>query len=364
MKDFILVVDDEPRNLQLLGNLLREEGYETAFATNGSQALRSATQRRPDLILLDVMMPEMDGYEVCTQIKADRQTSDVPIIFLTAKVERESVVRGFQTGAVDYVTKPCNSEELLARVRTHLELKHARDQLNDLAARRTKFLTILAQDIRNPFGETSGFIQGLMDNGAELSWPELQEYLGHALKQSERTEGLLNQLLDWSLGQIQKTNFPVSRSLFPLKICAESVIKAAQPYAQAKNISLSLQMDPKIKVWADMNVIVTVLKNLLGNAVKFSNNGGEIVIEATNQNEGVEITVTDKGVGMSHEQLEGALGDASKRNPALGTEGEKGSGVGLLLCKNFVEAHGGMLAIESELGHGTKAKFVLPHKST
>jgi two-component system sensor histidine kinase/response regulator len=364
MKDFILVVDDEPRNLQLLGNLLREEGYETAFATNGSQALRSATQRRPDLILLDVMMPEMDGYEVCTQIKADRQTADVPIIFLTAKVERESVVRGFQTGAVDYVTKPCNSEELLARVRTHLELKHARDQLNDLAARRTKFLTILAQDIRNPFGETSGFLQGLIDHGDNLSWPELQEYLGHSLKQAERTEGLLNQLLDWALGQIQKTNFPVSRSLFPLKICAESVLKAAAPYAEAKNIVLELEMDPKLKVWADMNVMVTVLKNLLGNAVKFSASGSMISLQATDQKEGVEISVVDTGSGMTQEQLESALGDASKRNPTRGTEGEKGMGIGLLLCKQFVEAHGGALMVESEPGKGTRARFVLPHKAT
>lgn len=363
MKDFILVVDDEPRNLQLLGNLLREEGYETAFATNGSQALRSATQRRPDLILLDVMMPEMDGYEVCTQIKADKQTADVPIIFLTAKVERESVVKGFQTGAVDYVTKPCNSEELLARVRTHLELKHARNQLNDLAARRTKFLTILAQDIRNPFGETSGFIQGLINHGAELSWPELQDYLGHAHKQSERTEGLLNQLLEWSLGQIQKTNFPVSRSLFPLKICAESVLKAAAPYAQAKNIALEIEMDPKLKIWADMNVMVTVLKNLLGNAVKFSAANSTITLKATHQNEGVEVSVKDGGVGMTREQLDAALGDASGRAPTLGTEGEKGSGVGLMLCRQFVEAHGGTLLVNSEPGQGTEARFILPHKS-
>lgn len=363
MKDFILVVDDEPRNLQLLGNLLREEGYETAFATNGQQALRSAAQRRPDLILLDVMMPEMDGYEVCTQIKADKLTAEVPVIFLTAKVERESVVRGFQTGAVDYVTKPCNSEELLARVRTHLELKHSRDQLNDVAARRSKFLTILAQDIRNPFGETSGYLRSIIEAGGDHSWPDLKESLEHARKQSERTETLLNQLLEWSISQIQKTNFPVSRSLFPLRICAESVVKAAAPYAQAKNIGIELEVDPKLKVWADMNIMVTVLKNLLGNAVKFSASGTTVTLSATHEDQGVEIQVKDSGVGMSGEQVERSLAEGGQRSPTLGTESEKGSGVGLLLCRQFIEAHGGMLSVISEEGQGTTARFVLPHKA-
>lgn len=125
----VLVVDDEPKNLQVIGQLLRGEGYEIAFASNGLEALASVKENLPVLILLDIMMPEMDGYEVCQRLKADTITAHIPIMFLTAKTETEDIVRGFRTGAVDYVTKPFRSEELLARVRTHIQLKQLRSLL-------------------------------------------------------------------------------------------------------------------------------------------------------------------------------------------------------------------------------------------
>lgn len=133
-KPLILLVDDMPKNLQVLGNILSEDEFDIAIATDGSQALKIINEIKPDLILLDIIMPEIDGYEVCKKIKSSEETSGIPIIFITAKTETEDIVKGFSLGAVDYVTKPFNSVELLARVKTHIELKLARDRQEELIA--------------------------------------------------------------------------------------------------------------------------------------------------------------------------------------------------------------------------------------
>ncbi|MFQ6044331.1 MAG: response regulator, partial [Candidatus Poribacteria bacterium] len=133
-KPLVFIVDDVAKNLQVLGTVLKEQSYRIAFATNGRQALENLKNIQPDLILLDVMMPEMDGYQVCQRLKEDDRTKEIPVIFLTAKTETEDIVKGFDLGAVDYVTKPFNSVELLARVRTHLELKRTREKLKELIA--------------------------------------------------------------------------------------------------------------------------------------------------------------------------------------------------------------------------------------
>ncbi|MBF0496540.1 MAG: response regulator [Deltaproteobacteria bacterium] len=144
-KSLILIVDDVPMNLQVLGNILSQENYQIAVATNGRQALSLTENVTPDLILLDVVMPEVDGFEVCRILKSDDRTADIPIIFLTAKSESEDIVKGFELGAVDYLTKPFSTPELLARVRTHLELKKSKDLQNELIARLKDALTQVKQ---------------------------------------------------------------------------------------------------------------------------------------------------------------------------------------------------------------------------
>ena len=162
-KSLILVVDDISKNLQVVGTLLRKEGYRIVPATSGAQALERVRAETPDLILLDLMMPDMDGLEVCRRLKADPSTLSIPVIFLTASNEMEHLVQGFEVGAVDYVTKPFNPPELLARVRTHLELKHARDtivrygqELSLLNEEKNEFMGIAAHDLRSPLGTIQG----------------------------------------------------------------------------------------------------------------------------------------------------------------------------------------------------------------
>jgi DNA-binding response OmpR family regulator len=131
-KDLVLVVDDNPQNLQVLGPMLENKGYDVAFATSGEQALEFIDSEIPDLVLLDIMMPDMDGYQVCKRLKKEKTTASIPVIFLTAKSDTDDIVQGFEAGGVDYVTKPFNSAELLARVKTHLELKNAREEIKTL----------------------------------------------------------------------------------------------------------------------------------------------------------------------------------------------------------------------------------------
>src|SRR5881396_1102729 len=171
----ILVVDDITKNLQIIGTMLRNAGYEVMPTTGGAQALERVRVQLPDLILLDLMMPEMDGLEVCERLKADPLTQQIPIIFLTASNEMAHLVKGFAAGAVDYVTKPFNAPELLARVRTHLELKHARERLREMNNEKNEFMGIVAHDLRSPLGTSEGFSDLILDD-PQLAREELEDF--------------------------------------------------------------------------------------------------------------------------------------------------------------------------------------------
>lgn len=172
-QQLILLVDDTPQNLSVLANVLKNENCRIAAATSGAQALESALKYQPDLILLDVMMPEMDGYEVCTKLKANPQTMAIPVIFLTARIETDDIVRGFETGAMDYISKPFNSAELLARVRTHLRLKKAQDNEKKLIAE----LTASLEEIQTLSGMLPICANCKKIRDDQGYWQQLDEYM-------------------------------------------------------------------------------------------------------------------------------------------------------------------------------------------
>jgi len=190
-KPMILIVDDVPKNIQLLGNILRNKNYQISFATNGEQALKMINDINPDLILLDIMMPDMDGYEVCKKLKENPKSAEIPVIFLTAKTETEDIVKGFQVGAVDFVSKPFNSPELLARVNTHVQLKNAKKELQNYAGQlkeRNQELENSIQHIKRlegllPICCNCKKIRAVKDKPREMkSWVQIEEYI------SERTD--------------------------------------------------------------------------------------------------------------------------------------------------------------------------------
>jgi CheY-like chemotaxis protein len=195
-KSRILVVDDISKNLQVVGTMLRNEGYEVMPAGSGAQALERVSVRLPDLILLDLMMPEMDGLETCHRLKADPLTRQIPVIFLTASNEMEHLVKGFELGAVDYVTKPFNPPELLARVRTHLELKHARQRLREMNDEKNEFMGIAAHDLRNPLSAIKGYSEMMIEDARALQHRELEENGRQVLDAASRMAEIVQNLLD------------------------------------------------------------------------------------------------------------------------------------------------------------------------
>ena len=201
----ILIVDDNKNNLQVLGNILNESKYRVAMAINGATALRLAHKAKPDLIILDIMMPEMDGFEVCQRLKTDELTSEIPIIFLTAKTDLEDVIRGFQLGGVDYITKPFKKEELLVRVRNHINLVESKrliekqaEELRAANALKDKLFTVVASDIKNGMSSFIEVPKLLLDDRIDFSVDDFKELIGELKDKAEQTQELLENLLWWT----------------------------------------------------------------------------------------------------------------------------------------------------------------------
>ncbi|MBD3305073.1 response regulator [candidate division KSB3 bacterium] len=356
----ILLVDDNPKNLQVLGNLL-EGTYKTAVARTGAKALEFVKKRPPDLILLDIMMPGMDGFEVCAQLQAAPETREIPVIFLTAKTETEDIVKGFDLGAVDYVTKPFRKEELLARVQTHLALRHSKEALHQLNITKDKFFSIIAHDLRSPFTGLIGLTKFIVENIEDYSKEEIKELVGDLQLSAETVYALLENLLVWS--RLQRGIIKNQPEPILLKHIAQQNIRLFTPTAAQKGITLSNRIQDDTPAYADHNSVNTVIRNLLSNALKFTHTGGTVTLSATPKDEQVEVAVADTGIGMNAEGR-AKLFQLDQPYQRPGTAEEKGTGLGLILCKEFIERNGGTIWVESEVGQGTTFRFTLPTAST
>lgn len=365
----ILVVDDIPENIQIIINFLRKLNLDISFATSGVQCLKMLTNKKADLILLDVQMPEMDGFEVCRRLKINVSTADIPVIFLTANNLQESIVNGFEVGGVDYITKPFNQQELIKRIYTHLELKYSKDlvnsqnellqkqveELKELNATKDKFFSIIAHDLKNPFNALIGFSEMLLSYH-DIKDAEQREIIELIHGTSKQTFSLLENLLIWARSQSGKLTYkPEILSLNELLIQNYQLLNKT---AQQKNITLSIP-NVAIEVYADINMINTVIRNLISNAIKFTPYNGNINITTKINEKYVYIAVNDTGVGIPAEDLNKLFRmDINYSKP--GTNSEQGTGLGLLLCKDFVEKNGGTITVESEENKGSTFTFSLP----
>lgn len=353
----ILIVDDISNNIQLVANILKPEGYQLVFARNGKSALEKISKFSFDLILLDIMMPDMDGFEICRTIKASDSARDIPIIFLTAKSDSTSIVKGLEMGAVDYINKPFNHAELKARVKTHLQLKRTQERLASANATKDKFFSIIAHDLRNPFNHIIGFSEILLDRYERLSEDKKRSYIQNIHDSSLSMHRLLENLLSWSriqLGQITKTPMTL-----PVRQLVESSIALLQNHANSKSIQLISDISDEVTVFADYNMVETAIRNLLSNAIKFTPKNGQIRIVSIERDLFVSISIIDNGVGISEDDL-GKLFQIDEQFTQTGTDDEPGSGLGLILCKEFIEQNGGNISVESTPGKGSKFTFSLP----
>ncbi len=360
----VLIVDDLQQNLEILGNILSSLKVKIAVAMNGKQAINTTFKKKPDLILLDISMPEMDGFEVCMKIKENPDTKDIPIIFLTAKTETEDIVKGFDLGAVDYITKPFKAQELLARVKTHLDLKRSRDLINKqiselekLNENKDKFISLISHDLRGPFTGFLGLTKFLDENLDSFSQDEIKEIARELHNSLFRQYQLLENLLEWS--KIQIGSFKINKQKINVAEIVNNKIELFQISAKSKKIELISYINGNTYIYADKIMISSVIHNLISNAIKYSKSGGKVIINSTSKDNYVEISISDNGVGISEEKLE-KLFNSESSFTTPGTNNEIGSGLGLLITKELVEMNDGKITVESKENIGTTFYILIP----
>ncbi|PID89489.1 MAG: hybrid sensor histidine kinase/response regulator [Bacteroidia bacterium] len=373
-KSKILVVDDNFDNVFLIKSSLMLNDLETEEAYSGKEAIEKVLADPPDLILLDIMMPEMDGYEVCKILKDNEQTRHIPIMFITAKREYDDIVKGFKLGAVDYVSKPFNEQELFVRINNHLELKKSKEQieeqnkelnrknlqLTELNQTKDKFFSIVAHDLKNPFNTILGFAKLLVFKMQKYKPEQIHEFSKLIYDASEKGYKLLENLLEWSRSQTGRIQYVPE--IINLAALADNTIDLFKGGAATKSISLSSDVAADDFAYGDEYMIKTILRNLVSNALKFTENEGSVSISTQEAGEDfIEVLVMDTGIGIQKEKRE-QLFNIGTHFSTKGTANESGTGLGLILCKEFVEKNGGTIRIESELKKGSTFIFSLPKK--
>ena len=363
----ILIVDDVMSNVLLLKVLLTNEKFAIATASNGRQALEQVEKENPDLVLLDVMMPDMSGFEVAQHLKPNPNTADIPIIFLTALNSTADIVKGFQVGANDFISKPFNKEELIIRVTHQISLVAAKrlilsktEELQRTIAGRDKLYSVIAHDLRSPMGSIKMVLNMLILNlPSEKIGAEMYELLTMANQTTEDVFSLLDNLLKWTKSQIGKLN--VVYQDVDLVEVTDGVIEIFSMVASLKKIRIHEMKPEKMMVNADIDMLKTVVRNLLSNAIKFSKENSEVLVKMEEVDGMAVVSVQDYGCGISEEGQKKLL-HTDTHFSTFGTNNEEGSGLGLLLCKDFVVKNGGKLWFTSKEGEGSIFSFSIPVK--
>lgn len=374
-KDSLLIVDDEPNNLKVLYNLLVENDYEVRAARSGAMALEAASELRPDLILLDIKMPEMDGYEVCAHLKNDPRTADIPVIFISALNQTEDIVRAFTLGGVDYITKPFQFPEVIARVNTHLTIVHQREQVlmqqqqieamrqrdrevfDKITQTREQFVRAAAHDLKSPLSLVGGYAS-LMTRFEEVrSNPQIMECVDQITISSQEMLHLITDMLDYI--QVQTVTGP---SYVPIELhqIILQQVKKFQNQENDKRIQLEyLAEDEQMVVKVDPKLISRVVDNLIANAFKYSPANTTVTIRMAQENGRAAVHVEDQGQGIPEYDLETIFQPFYRTSQAAQSD-VMGTGLGLSIVKEVVEQHYGRVNVKSAIGKGSTFSFYLP----
>ncbi len=351
--NYILAVDDIPDNLLLVQLALEQEGHRVILANNGETALRQIKQAPPSLILLDVMMPGMDGYEVTRRIRQDRNIPFIPILLVTAR-EESSLVEGLDAGADEFVRKPFQIDELQARVRSMLRLKETIDQ-------RENFVSCLTHDLRTPLVAANRMLDLINQQAFGDITCEQQEAIANIVKSNQNMLEMLNTLLEthhYELGQKILSFIPVN-----LQQLISEVVTELQPLAMEKNIELQYDLANEVaEIQGDRLELRRVITNLIGNAIKFTDIGSVKISLSQNESE-VIVQVEDSGIGISPEDQKAIF-----QRYHQGKHRRAGKGLGLYLCQQIINAHQGKLTVRSGSGgeasspsdKGTTFTFSIP----
>ena len=360
----ILVVDDVMSNVLLLKILLTNEKFQVLTANNGTTCLKVCKEQHPDLVLLDVMMPDISGFDTAVELNKEPVTADIPIIFLTALNSPSDLVHGFQVGANDFLSKPFNKEELIMRVMHQISLVAAKRiivqkniELKRTISNRDKMYSVIAHDLRSPMASIRMVLNLVVQTvSPEAIGPEMFYLIDKANKETEETHDLLDNLLKWTKSQTGRLN--VAFQEFEISDVVTGVADIFSLIAETKKIKLTTEYHEEgLKVRADKDMLNTVLRNFLSNAIKFSNEGSSIEIVVSRKDNFAKVGVRDHGVGIAPDRIDSIF---HKGETTYGTNNEEGSGLGLQLCKDFAVKIGGDVMVESVLGEGSTFSVLVP----
>lgn len=349
----ILVVDDELANVQVVGAMLATFGYDLMVAQDGEQAIERVRAKTPDLVLLDIMMPGKSGLEVCRELHEMKEMEGVPIIFLSADDGKSTIVKALETGGVDYITKPFNKAELIARVRSHLELKKTREECQHLLHKAEHFLEIMAHDLRNWIG-SSHFSAQLLDEMDDLT--DKGRRLSAMIKESTaQALSFIDEYL--ANARAASTTLDLERKVFDLGPLVSASIAYHHSEAQAKQISLDFEIpEAPVRVKSDRVAVLRIIENLVTNAIKFSPQGATVTLKVGKGP--ISLTVADEGPGFSAEDRE-QLFEPYTRLSARPTGGEISTGLGLSIVKQLCDLLDIAIAVESP-AKGASIRLTFP----
>ncbi len=374
----ILIVDDLPKNIQILGKLISSPSREIAYALSGDEALRLTAEMDFDLILLDIMMPEMDGFEVCVKLKKEKRTAAIPIIFLTAKTEPDEIVKGFECGANDYITKPFNAAELQARIKTQLdliknkkqlhllnqsleekvairtqELQKANLQLSRLEKAKSDFLNIISHELRTPLNGIIGITSILKQTIEDL---EQKEYLDYLKSSSERLVRFSETAL--LITSLQSDNHKIELFDIALESLFEMVVDELQTALDEKNIKVIINIHAEAKlVSADADLIRKSVSILMENAISHLPSHGTISLGSKKIPQGICLEVQDNGPGFSENALSSIQDFMSQDQLII----EQGFGLSLAAVKLILKAHNGNVTINNRDAGGACVQLHFKH---
>lgn len=369
---YLLVVDDIEANRDVLSRRLERQGYEVASAGSGRQALERLRAETFDLVLLDIMMAEMDGYEVLQRLKADETLRHIPVIMISALSEMDSVVRCIEMGAEDYLPKPFNPTLLKARIGACLEKKRARDRekqlfqqlqenhqrLQELEKLRDDLTHMIIHDLRTPLNGMFLGLEALKEIG-DLNEEQL-EMLALTMGGGRTLVGIINDLLD--ISKMENGSLLLERREIAVAALVNAAVKQVAPLAVAQNLTLTIELEPDLPfLVADEAKLLRTLVNLLGNAIKFTPSGGAVTVAVRSDHEAPSLlfSVSDTGEGIPPEAFERIFekfGQVESRRSGRAMS----TGLGLAFCKLAVEAHGGSISVESQPGQGSAFSFTIP----
>lgn len=362
----ILVVDDVMTNILLLQVLLEKERFNVVTANSGIMAIDMITKEIPDLILLDVNMPKMDGFGVIKEIKKYSSYREIPVILLTAMSDTDSIVKGFKMGINDYITKPFNKEELMARIIHQLSLLTAKriiikktHELKKTILDRDKMYSVIAHDLRSPMASMKIIMNSIMNDADKtLIDPAMYELLNMANKTTEDIFSLLDNLLKWTKFQIGK-QMVIPQNIDLVSI-SKGIVDVFSNVAGLKNIKIEFDSEAKsANVYTDIDMVKSCVRNLLSNAIKFSYEGGIVKVHLHESDDSYTLSIADNGCGISEANQQKLL-NVSTHYTSYGTAQEEGSGLGLLLTMEFVNRNKGKLWFESKEGEGSTFFISLP----